>query len=85
MASVTIYTTKLCGYCFAAKRLLKQKGVAYEEVDVSFSAEARQTMTARASGGRSVPQIFVDEHHVGGCDELYALENSGELDALLAG
>ena len=85
MRTVTIYTTKLCGYCFAAKRLLKQKGVAYEEIDVSFSAKARQDMTARANGGRSVPQIFVDDHHVGGCDELHALEQAGDLDTLLAG
>ena len=85
MRTVTIYTTKLCGYCFAAKRLLKQKGVEYEEIDVSFSAKARADMTARANGGRSVPQIFVDDHHVGGCDELHALEQTGDLDTLLAG
>jgi len=85
MRTVTIYTTKLCGYCFAAKRLLKQKGVEYEEIDVSFSPKARQDMTARANGGRSVPQIFVDDRHVGGCDELHALEQAGELDTLLAG
>ena len=85
MRTVTIYTTKLCGYCFAAKRLLKQKGVAYEEIDVSFNAKARATMTERANGGRSVPQIFVDDHHVGGCDELHDLERRGELDTLLAG
>jgi len=85
MRTVTIYTSKLCGYCFAAKRLLKQKGVAYEEIDVSFNAEARAAMTERANGGRSVPQIFVDDQHVGGCDELHDLERRGELDTLLAG
>lgn len=85
MRTVTIYTTKLCGYCFAAKRLLKQKGVAYDEVDVSFNAEARAAMMERANGVRSVPQIFIDDHHVGGCDELHDLERRGELDGLLAG
>ena len=85
MRTVTIYTTKLCGYCFAAKRLLKQKGVAYDEIDVSFNGEARAAMTERANGVRSVPQIFIDDHHVGGCDELHDLERRGELDSLLAG
>ena len=85
MRTVTIYTTKLCGYCFAAKRLLKQKGVAYDEIDVSFNAEARAAMMKRANGVRSVPQIFIDDHHVGGCDELHDLERRGELDTLLAG
>ena len=85
MRTVTIYTSKLCGYCFAAKRLLKQKGVVYDEIDVSFNAAERAAMTQRANGGRSVPQIFVDDHHVGGCDELHDLERRGELDALLAG
>ena len=84
MAEITIYTSKLCGYCFAAKRLLKQKGAAYEEIDVTLRPGAREAMTKRANGGHTVPQIFVGDRHVGGCDELYALDASGELDTLLA-
>lgn len=84
MANITIYTTRMCGFCLAAKRLLKQKGAEYDEVDVTSDTEARKAMTERASGGRTVPQIFVGERHVGGCDELYALDASGELDRLLA-
>jgi glutaredoxin 3 len=84
MAEVTIYTSRLCGFCFAAKRLLKQKGAAYEEIDVTMSPGARQAMMERAKGGRTVPQIFVGDRHVGGCDDLYALDAAGELDVLLA-
>ncbi len=84
MKSVTIYTTKLCPYCFAAKRLLKQKGIGYEEIDVTFDPGARQTMTDRAAGRHTVPQIFVGDHHVGGCDDLFALDDKGELDGLVA-
>ena len=83
MADITIYTTRLCGFCFAAKRLLKQKGAAYDEVDVTFDQDARRVMTERANGGHTVPQIFVGEQHIGGCDDLYALEEKGELDRLL--
>ena len=84
MKPVTIYTTKLCPYCFAAKRLLKQKGIAYEEIDVTFDPGARQAMTDRAEGRHTVPQIFVGDHHVGGCDDLFALDDKGELDGLVA-
>ncbi|OQM75524.1 glutaredoxin 3 [Manganibacter manganicus] len=83
MAEVTIYTRMMCGYCAAAKRLLERKGVAYTEHDASFSPELRQEMIARAHGGMTFPQIFVGDVHVGGCDDLYALEDAGKLDALL--
>jgi glutaredoxin 3 len=82
---VEIYTTPICPYCLRAKRLLDQKGVAYREIDVMGDGAARGEMIARANGRRTVPQIFVGETHVGGSDDLYALEQAGELDALLAG
>jgi glutaredoxin 3 len=85
MKPVEIYTTPLCGYCHAAKRLLTQKGVAFTEIDVSRDADLRATMTQRSGGGRTVPQIFIGETHVGGCDDLYALDRAGKLDPLLAG
>ncbi len=85
MKPVEIYTTPLCGYCQAAKRLLSQKGVAFTEIDVSRDADLRATMTQRSQGGRTVPQIFVGETHVGGFDDLYALDRAGKLDPLLAG
>jgi glutaredoxin 3 len=85
MKAVEIYTTPLCGYCHAAKRLLASKGVAYAETDVSADPILRAAMVARAGGRRTVPQIFVGGTHVGGCDDLYALEDAGRLDALLAG
>jgi glutaredoxin 3 len=84
MTRVTIYTTALCPYCHAAKRLLSEKGVSYDEIDVTFKPSERAAMTARAGGRRTVPQIFVGETHVGGCDDLYAIEQDGELDMLLA-
>ncbi len=85
MAEVTIYTRMMCGYCAAAKRLLETKGVAYTEHDASFSPELRQEMIARANGRSTFPQIFVGDTHVGGSDDLHALERAGRLDALLAG
>ncbi len=84
MPNVEIYTSPSCGYCHAAKRLLVQKGVSYSEVDVARHPERRPEMTQRANGRRTVPQIFIDGRHVGGCDDLYALEESGKLDPLLA-
>ncbi len=84
MADVTIYTRMMCGYCAAAKRLLEQKGVAYAEHDASFSPELRQEMIQRANGRSTFPQIFIGEVHVGGSDELHALERAGKLDTLLA-
>jgi len=84
MADVLIYTTSACPYCVQAKRLLSHKGVPYQEVDVSGDAAKRQEMM-QASGRRTVPQIFIGEQSIGGFDELYALEQSGELDTLLNG
>lgn len=81
---VVIYTTPVCPYCVQAKALLKRKGVAFREVDVAGDDALRREVVAR-SGQRTVPQIWVGEHHVGGCDDLYALERAGRLDALLAG
>lgn len=83
MASVVIYTRQFCGYCSAAKKLLETKGVAFEEHDATYAPDVRQEMIQRA-GRSTVPQIFIDGRHVGGCDDLHALERAGELDALLA-
>jgi glutaredoxin 3 len=82
MAQVRIYTTPICPYCARAKALLGQKGVAFEEVDVYMDAAARKEMMEK-SGRRTVPQIFIDERHIGGCDDLHALEADGGLDPLL--
>ncbi|MGR3320507.1 MAG: glutaredoxin 3 [Pseudooceanicola sp.] len=84
MQPVDIYTTPICGFCHAAKRLLTEKGVAFNEIDVMRDPAKKQAMIQRANGGRTVPQIFVGDTHVGGCDELYALERAGKLDPLLA-
>ncbi|WP_111429924.1 glutaredoxin 3 [Rhodobacteraceae bacterium DSL-40] len=84
MKPVTIYTTPTCGYCMAAKRLLARKGVPFTEIDVAGDPELRREMMERASGGYTVPQIFVGETHVGGFDEMYALDRMGKLDPLLA-
>lgn len=85
MKQVEIYTTPICGFCHAAKRLLSAKGVSFSEIDVMVNPSRRKEMTQRANGGRTVPQIFVGGEHVGGCDDLYALEREGRLDRLLAG
>lgn len=85
MSAVTIYTRLGCGYCQAAKRLLDRKGVRYTEHDASFSPELRREMIQRANGRSTFPQIFIGNLHVGGSDELYALEREGRLDALLEG
>ena len=85
MQTVEIYTSPLCGYCHAAKRLLTQKGVTFSEIDVLAHPDHKPEMIKRANGGRTVPQIFVGTTHVGGCDDLYALETAGKLDALLKG
>lgn len=84
MKQVEIYTSPLCGYCHAAKRLLSQKGVSYAEIDVSRDPGKRSEMMTRANGRHTVPQIFVGETHVGGYDDLSALDRSGKLDPLLA-
>ena len=85
MTEVTIYTRMMCGFCTAAKRLLDSKGVAYTEHDASCSPELRREMIQRANGRSTFPQIFVGDTHVGGCDELHALEHEGRLDPLLEG
>ncbi len=84
MQPVEIFTTPFCGFCHMAKRLLNGKGVANAETDVSRDPEQRTAMMRRAGGRRSVPQIFIGQTHVGGCDELYALERAAKLDPLLA-
>lgn len=84
MKPVEIYTSPMCGFCHAAKRLLNQKGVEYTEIDVWAAPDRKPEMIQRANGGRTVPQIFIGETHIGGCDDLYALEKAGKLDALLA-
>ncbi len=83
MHSVELYTSPTCGFCHAAKRLLASKGVAFTEIDLARAPERREEMIARAKGGYTVPQIFIGETHVGGCDDLYALERAGKLDAVL--
>jgi len=85
MQPVELYTTELCGFCHAAKRLLTSKGVSFSEVNLNAQPERRAEMMQRANGGRTVPQIFVGKTHVGGYDELNALNRAGKLDALLAG
>ena len=84
-ATVEIYTTSTCGYCRAAKALLTRKNVAFKEIDVSAGGELRKAMVQRARGRTTVPQIFINDTHVGGCDDLYALDHQGALDPLLAG
>jgi glutaredoxin 3 len=84
MPPVEIYTTRYCPYCHAAKALLKRKGVNYSEIDVSRDWDRREEMIKRANGRMTVPQIFIGTAHVGGSDELYALERAGKLDPLLA-
>lgn len=84
MPKVTIYTTPFCPYCHSAKALLKRKNVEFSEIDVSYDVEERRRMMTKAQGRRTVPQIFIGETHVGGSDELHALERQGKLDPLLA-
>ena len=83
MARVEIYSTMFCGYCARARALLEKKGVAYENIDVMEDTSRRDEMVARAQGGTTVPQIFIDGVHIGGSDELAALDRAGKLDALL--
>ncbi len=84
MPKVRIYTTPFCPYCARAKSLLTRKGVAFEEIDVYMDAGAREEMVEKSHGGRTVPQIFIGEHHVGGSDDLQELDRAGKLDPLLA-
>jgi len=85
MQDVTIYTRILCGYCSAAKRLLKEKGAQFEEINATMSRKLRDEMQERAGGLHTFPQIFVGGRHIGGCDELYELDRQGKLDPLLLG
>ena len=84
MPAVEIYTTQYCPYCSAAKSLLRRKGVEYKEIDLGRDWAQRDTMIQRANGRMTVPQIFIGKVHVGGSDDLHALERAGKLDALLA-
>jgi glutaredoxin 3 len=85
MADVTIYTCEYCGYCARAKSLLDGKKVAYTEHDATYSKELREEMIAKANGKSTFPQIFIDSQHIGGCDDLHALDRAGKLDTMLAG
>jgi glutaredoxin 3 len=84
MASVVIYTRDFCGYCARAKALFDSKGVAYVEHNASSEPAMRQEMIGRSNGGTTFPQIFINDRHVGGCDDLHALDRAGKLDPLLA-
>ncbi|BBF91321.1 glutaredoxin 3 [Blastochloris tepida] len=85
MQPVVIYSKSSCPYCHAAKDLLRRKGAAFTEIDITGDAAARAEMLARSGGAATVPQIFIGTTHVGGCDDLYELEQTGRLDPLLAG
>jgi glutaredoxin 3 len=84
MAEVVIYTRDFCYYSDAARELLKRKGVVFKEINATGNRERRNEMIERANGGSTFPQVFIGDTHVGGCDELYALEDQGKLDAILA-
>jgi glutaredoxin 3 len=84
MAAVTIYTRPMCPYCVRAVSLLKEKGVSFEEIDAGFDAEKKKEMIQKANGARTFPQIFIGETHIGGCDEMLALERAGKLDPMLS-
>ena len=84
MAQVTIYTKPYCPYCIRAVSLLEKKGVEFTEIEAAFEPEKRQEMIQRAHGRATFPQIFIGDQHVGGCDDMMALEYDGKLDALLA-
>jgi len=84
MAKIDIYTVRYCPYCQDAKDLLSRKGVSYHEIDVTGKRDVRKEMIKRAKGRSTYPQIFIGATHVGGCDDLYALEESGRLDSVLA-
>jgi glutaredoxin 3 len=84
MPEIEVYTTPVCPYCLSAKDLLRRKGVVFHEINVAGDQARRAEMIARANGRTTVPQIFVGDAHIGGCDDLYALDETGELDRLLA-
>jgi glutaredoxin 3 len=83
MPAITIYTKSWCPYCSAAKKLLSEKGAAFTEIDIEKKPEARAEMIQKAKGRSTVPQIFIGEKHVGGCDDLYDLDDRGQLEPLL--
>lgn len=83
MARIEIYTKIFCGYCSRAKRLLASKGTEYEEYDITIDRERKAEMVQRAMGRTSVPQIFIDGRHIGGCDDLFLLDRNGQLDPLI--
>jgi len=85
MPPVEVYTTAFCPYCVSAKELLRRKGVAFVEINVAGAPDVRAAMVERANGRTTVPQIFIGATHVGGCDDLYELEDAGQLDPLLQG
>ncbi|HUS95304.1 MAG TPA: glutaredoxin 3 [Hyphomicrobiaceae bacterium] len=84
MPTIVVYSTMLCPYCFMAKKLLNQKGVAFEEIDVGRNPQFRREMQEKSGGRHTVPQIFFGDRHIGGCDDLYDLDRAGQLDPLLA-
>lgn len=84
MPKIEIYTKAFCPYCSRAKALLETKGAAYDEYDISMGGARRAEMLQRSNGGYTVPQIFIDDRHVGGCDDIFALDRAGRLDPLLA-
>jgi glutaredoxin 3 len=84
MAMIEIYTTPICGFCHRAKQLLSQKGVKFSEINVMMNSGKREEMVKRSNGGSTVPQIFIGNKHVGGCDDLFDLEYDGNLDKLLS-
>lgn len=83
MANIEVYTTNYCPYCVKAKQLLNKKGVSFKEIDVTSDLEAREKLVIKAQGRKTVPQIFINDQHIGGCDDLYELESQGKLDQLL--
>jgi glutaredoxin 3 len=84
MPPIVLYTTPTCSYCAAAKALLKRKGAPFTEINIEGARDKRREMEKRSNGGMTVPQIFIGADHIGGCDDLYALDKAGKLDALLA-
>ncbi|MDG2243502.1 MAG: glutaredoxin 3 [Rhodospirillaceae bacterium] len=84
MADIEIYSSPICGFCYRAKNLLDQKGASFQEIDILMNGERKKEMMERAGGRHTVPQIFINDMHVGGCDDLHALDRTGELDKLLS-
>ena len=84
MAKIEIYTAMACPFCTRAVKLLTSKNIAFEEIDVTLNSAKRQSMRSRANGRTSVPQIFINDDHIGGCNDLFALDQAGRLDKLLS-